>query len=163
MAFEGGSVLINQSIHTLDLLTYLIGDPCACDAMMTNHTLKGVIETEDTLEAYVEFKNGARASFYATNAYISNAPVLIDLVCEKKSYRLEGPDLYVQEGDGAYEKIQLSAKVALGKGYWGTGHPSAISNFYDSLTDEAEFLVRLDEVDRTMRLMFAIYDSARSK
>ena len=162
MKLEGGSVLINQSIHTLDLLTYLIGDPADCEAIMANHTLKGVIETEDTLEAYIDFKNGARASFYATNAYIISARVLIDIVCENKSYRLEGPALYVKEGDGDYEKIQLTEKVALGKGYWGTSHPSAITNFYDSLTDKVEYLVRLDEVDRTMRLMFAIYDSARS-
>ena len=40
---EGGGVLINQSVHTQDLLCFLLGDPTAVDATMTNHHLKDVI------------------------------------------------------------------------------------------------------------------------
>ena len=59
---EGGGVLINQSVHTQDLLCFLLGDPTAVDATMTNHHLKDVIEVEDTLEAYIDF-NGVHANF----------------------------------------------------------------------------------------------------
>lgn len=162
-ALEGGSVLINQSIHTLDLLTYLLGDPAEAEATMANHHLKSVIETEDTLEAWIRFQNGATASFYATNAYCGNAPVFIEIMCEKKTYRLEGPELYVKEGDGRYEAIALTQREAFGKSYWGTGHLSCIANYYASLDGSEEYLVRLNEVDRTMRLMFEIYRSARNQ
>ena len=50
---EGGGVLINQSVHTQDLLCFLLGDPTTVDATMTNQHLKDVIEVEDTLEAYI--------------------------------------------------------------------------------------------------------------
>ncbi len=55
---RGWGVLINQSIHTLDLLVYLFGQADAVCAGMANHHLKEIIEVEDTMEAYIEFENG---------------------------------------------------------------------------------------------------------
>ena len=48
---EGGGVLINQSIHTMDLLVRFLGRPRQVEAPIANHHLKGVIEVEDTMEA----------------------------------------------------------------------------------------------------------------
>ena len=161
MALEGGGVLINQAIHTLDLLTMLLGDPVGVEATSVNHHLKGIIETEDTLEAWIQYKNGVTASFYATNAYCTNAPVMIEIACEKRIYRMEGDELYIREEKGDFQKISFASKKAMGKSYWGTGHLSCIRNFYSSLDGSEEFEVRLQEVERTMQLMFAIYQSAR--
>ena len=58
LAREGGGVLINQSVHTLDLMTYFAGKPEEVEASMQNHHLKGVIEVEDTMEAYIRYENG---------------------------------------------------------------------------------------------------------
>ena len=91
---------------------------------MANHHLKGVIETEDTLEAWIQYKSGATACFYATNAYCGNAPVLIEIVCEDRTYRLEGDKLYIKESTGEYQKVEFAVKEAFGKSYWGTGHLS---------------------------------------
>ena len=55
LATEGGGVLINQSIHTLDLLVRFLGRPRQVEASIANHHLKGVIEVEDTMEAYLNF------------------------------------------------------------------------------------------------------------
>ena len=163
MALEGGSVLINQSIHTLDLLTVLLGEAQTAEATMVNHHLKGVIETEDTLEAWIQYKSGATACFYATNAYCGNAPVLIEIVCEDRTYRLEGDKLYIKESTGEYQKVEFAVKEAFGKSYWGTGHLSCIRNFYASLDGSEEYLVKLEEAEHTMRLMFQIYRSARNE
>lgn len=46
---EGGCALINQAIHSLDLLVYLLGKPDITEATMCNHHLRGVIEAEDTV------------------------------------------------------------------------------------------------------------------
>lgn len=163
LELEGGSALMNQSIHTLDLLTVFLGTPVEAEASMSNHTLKGTIETEDTLEAWVRFESGASASFYATNAYASNAPVFIEIACEKKTYRLEGAELYIKEDKGSFEKVEFAEKEAFGKSYWGTGHLSCINNFYQSIDGAEEYLVKMDEANRTMRLVFEIYRSAKNK
>ena len=65
---EGGGVLINQSIHTLDLLGQFLGRATQVEASMMNHHLKGVIEVEDMMEAYLTFGE-AHAIFYALTAY----------------------------------------------------------------------------------------------
>ena len=63
---EGGGALMNQSIHALDLLLRWLGKPIKTEASMSNHHLKGIVEVEDTLEAYMEFtqwKDPVRSSF----------------------------------------------------------------------------------------------------
>ena len=57
---EGGGVLINQSIHTLDLLGQFLGRATQVEASMMNHHLKGVIEVEDMMEAYLTFGEARR-------------------------------------------------------------------------------------------------------
>ena len=64
-ATEGGGVLINQAIHTLDLLLWLIGEPRFVTANVSNRTHAGVIDVEDTAEGLIEFDN-CSAPFYAT-------------------------------------------------------------------------------------------------
>lgn len=97
---EGGGVLINQAVHTLDLLALFMGRPVQVDASMQNHHLKTVIEVEDTMEAYITFENGddtADAIFYATTANCQNSPPLIEVYYENYSIRIEGDGFYVRE------------------------------------------------------------------
>ena len=58
LATEGGGALINQSIHTLDLLLRYLGLPEQVEASCSNHHLKGIIEVEDTVEAWMAFGDG---------------------------------------------------------------------------------------------------------
>ena len=81
---EGGGALINQSIHTMDLLGVFLGKPVSVEAQTANHHLPGVIEVEDMMEAYIRYADAA-ACFYATTAYTEDAPPLIELSCEKGS------------------------------------------------------------------------------
>lgn len=54
---EGGGVLINQAIHTLDYFTYIAGKVKSVQAMTNNFSLKNVIEVEDTMLIYLEYEN----------------------------------------------------------------------------------------------------------
>ena len=55
--FDGGGALINQGIHTVDLLLYLLGDVTRVQAV--NITALHDIDAEDTSVATLEFANGA--------------------------------------------------------------------------------------------------------
>ena len=58
---EGAGVLINQSIHTLDLLRYLVGDTIVgIQGNIATRTLSEWIEVEDTADCTLFFKNGGR-------------------------------------------------------------------------------------------------------
>lgn len=162
LATEGGGVLINQSIHTLDLLVYLLGKPLWADAGMSNHHLKGIIEVEDTMEAMVRFAD-KNACFYATTAYCADMPPIIEIACENMTIRIEDPEVTVRWRDGRVEKPQLEAKSPMGKSCWGSGHAGCISAFYHALETGERFEEDWDGVRDTVRLMLAVYESARKK
>lgn len=176
LAMEGGGVLINQAIHTLDLMVRWLGKPLTVDATMCNHHLKDQIEVEDTLEAYLTFSEGenpVRAVFYATNAYGADLPVMIELTGEKGFARLEGDFVWYQT-EGMGEPVLWKAPwrimggngdgsgtgTGTGKAYWGSGHEPCIHDFYDSLVNERPFKNNLGSVVNTWDTMMRIYESA---
>lgn len=160
---EGGGALINQAIHTLDLLLRWLGEPDRVEASMSNHHLQGVIEVEDMAEAFLQFPGGRRACFYATTAYVSDAPILIELACEKGSIRLEEEKVTVRfrQGDEAVYTYQRGQ--AEGKAYWGSGHAACICDFYQCLERGTPFANNLQSVENTLRVMMQIYESAGRK
>ena len=156
---EGGGALINQSIHTMDLLGVFLGKPVSVEAQTANHHLPGIIEVEDMMEAYIRYENAA-ACFYATTAYTEDAPPLIEISCENVVIRIEELDVTLLWRDGRREKPEIDRKKALGKSYWGTGHLDCISDFYRCLRTGERFAQDLDGVRDTVRLMLGAYESA---
>lgn len=164
LATEGGGCLINQSVHTLDLLVTLLGTPLEVEAEIFNHHLKESIEVEDTVEAYITFetKEGkCHGNFYATNSFCTDSIPIIEVVCENMVLRIEDPSLTIIYPDGTWEHAKLQkGDAAIGKRYWGNGHGKAICEFYSSVKNGTEFLLDLKNTDISNRLMFAIYKSA---
>ena len=80
---EGGGVLINQALHTLDLLQWFCGDAATVRASLSNLTLQGVIDVEDTACVLCEGK--APFTFFATNGGATNFPVEISILTERDS------------------------------------------------------------------------------
>lgn len=163
LATEGGGALINQAVHTLDLLCCFLGRPVWTDAGMANHHLKGIVEVEDTMEAYIRFENAA-ASFYATTAYCDDAPPLIEIACERATIRIEEPQVTIFYRDGRIERPETAAAAGdapMGKRYWGNGHAGCIADFYDCLGTGRTFGAELAGVEDSLRLLLAVYQSAR--
>lgn len=63
---EGGGVSMNQGAHNLDLLCYLLGLPTRVYAW--TRRLQHTIETEDTVQAMLEWSNGALGSLHLSTA-----------------------------------------------------------------------------------------------
>lgn len=155
-ATEGGGALINQSIHTLDLLVWLLGAPQAVEARLANHHLKGVIEVEDTVEAYLVL-GGKPAVFYATNAYTQDAPVFLEVQAERATLRLSGDALEIAR-DGDVRRETFPQPETLGKGYWGNGHLPCIEDFYRCLASGAPYGNDLASFADTVEAMLQIYE-----
>ena len=83
-ATEGGGVLINQAIHTLDLLILTCGDPRSVTARTSSLALRDVIEVEDTVCA--SFGGKVPFGLYATNT------AACDMPAEIRFARLAGAD-----------------------------------------------------------------------
>ena len=166
LATEGGGALINQSVHTMDLLAYFLGTPLWVEAGIQNHHLKGIIEVEDTMEAYIRFADSS-ACFYATTAYCDDVPPLIEIACEDRTIRIEDLEVTYYFMDGHVEKPVVGKKgdghstECLGKSYWGCGHKDCIADFYRCIREGQRFPQDLDGMKETILLMLGAYESAR--
>jgi predicted dehydrogenase len=68
---EGGGVLMNQACHHLDLLCHLVGEPARIFAL--TRRILHAIETEDTVQAALEWSNGALGSLHISTAEADQA------------------------------------------------------------------------------------------
>ena len=155
---EGGGVLINQSIHTLDLLVYFLGQPISVQAKMSNYTMKDCIEVEDTFDAHIRFEKGT-AIFYATNAYEKDAPVQVEIVGDKGSVFTKGNRVELSLEEETARSFPV--EQVNGKSYWGASHKECIFDFYSSLKNGTPFLNDYSNVYPTIQLMHSAYESAK--
>src|SRR5256885_13245863 len=77
LALDGGGALINQAIHTVDLLLWLFGDVVSVQA--EKRTALHKIEAEDTLVALLEFANGAVGVLQAATSAYPGYPRRVEL------------------------------------------------------------------------------------
>ncbi len=155
-ATEGGGTMINQAIHQLDLLYFFLGKPKMLCASMSNHSLKGIIDVEDSCEGMIEFENGKRANFYATNA--TSVGDYTSVMLMTKNHRIEicHPHLYL---DGRLVEEVENVIPDTGKPCYGEGHGTIIGMFYDAIKSGTDVPVSLDEAKYATRLVLACYKS----
>lgn len=162
---EGGGVLVNQAVHTADLLRFLVGsDVEKINAHVFNDRLKNVCEVEDTAVVRYEFKNGAVGILNATNAFLLNADVTLDFYFESGGrLHIEGPDLYRAKGNGDFEKLTENQRiVSCAKAYWGNGHFALIADFYRCLRENRIFSIDAFEGGKATEEFLAAYESSKS-
>lgn len=155
-ATEGGGVMINQAIHTIDLLCFFLGIPKKVSATIANHHLKGVIEVEDSCGGRICFENGKIANFYATNACISFDATTVFIKTKKHKIEIMNPArLYV---DGKEINIE-EHKSYVGKECYGVGHYKLISDFYNAIIAGCDVPVSAESAQYALRILLAAYNS----
>ena len=159
---EGGGVLINQSIHTLDMMYYLGGEVEMVQGSVALRKNADIIEVEDTAEATIWFKNGASAIFYATNCHVSSSPSELELVCEKGSLLIKNNTLY-EVIDGKMTEICTNNKVEVGKAVWGSGHSALIRNFYKAVLGEEVYYCDIRDSYQVLEIIEKIYETSKNK
>jgi predicted dehydrogenase len=156
-AKEGGGVLINQAIHTLDQLQWFVGMPKALSAFCGNMSLKDVIEVEDTASVYcfgdVDF------SLLATNAGANGYPVEIVVNTENKRIEIRGNVLTVN----GKAKDYTSEIPAYGKPCYGIGHWPLFADFYDCVKTGRKFPINGAEGAKAVVLVLSAYESKGEK
>lgn len=159
---EGGGVVINQAIHTLDLMRWFMGSEVKqVSAAMANRKIPE-IEVEDTAEGIITFENGAEGLFYLTNSYGTDAPVYLELMCEKGTAVINGCDAAVTYNDGRTLKSDSCEENGIeGKSYWGNSHKKQIENFYNCLEKGEELLIPVSEALKTQKMICMIYEKGR--
>lgn len=162
LATEGGSLLINQAIHTLDLMQWFAGGVTRVKGVVDSGELADVTEGEDSAMATLHFANGARGLFYASNCNTTDSPLLMEIHCERGSLLLNDNTLWrVTSG----ERVTLASDDSPDgsvKSYWGLGHQQAIRRFYHAITHPgyADY-TDIREAGKSLTLVEAIYRSSQ--
>ncbi|MGU3415634.1 Gfo/Idh/MocA family protein [Enterobacteriaceae bacterium C34A] len=161
-ATEGGSLLINQAIHTLDLLQWLGGGVSRLKGVVDCAKLADVIDTEDTAMATLAFSGGATGLFFASNNHTRDAPLQLDIHCERGELQLRDNTLW-RITDGKRVAIACDeTPYSHSKSYWGVGHIQAIRQFYAAVrSGKFDCVTGLHEAEKSLRLVEAIYRSSQ--
>ncbi|WP_034498478.1 Gfo/Idh/MocA family protein [Buttiauxella agrestis] len=160
-ATEGGSLLINQAIHTLDLMQWFAGGVESVKGVVESSFLSNATQAEDTAMANMQLANGARGIFYATNCHTTDSPLFLEIHCEEGLLQLHHNNLWFIAGE---EKNLLACDEIpreVQKCYWGSSHQQAINNFYHSIqTPDNHNYVDIYQAETSLRMVEAIYQSS---
>lgn len=156
---SGGGLLMNQAIHTVDLMQWLMGDVTTVSGHASTRFFGDTIAVEDTAEFVAQHTSGARSVFYATLAHAANAPVTIDIVTQRAALSLRG-DLTVTYADGQTQVVTERKAPSGGRTYWGVSHELLIRDFYARLGDDEPFWIGPREADESLRIVQQVYSQS---
>lgn len=162
MATAGGGVMINQSIHTLDLMQYFGGEIASLKGSISQILDYG-IEVEDTASVKIDFASGATGLFYATIANGKNTNVELEVDYENASYLIQDCCLYQVDKDGSRIKLCEDAKFAGSKFYYGASHAKCIGEFYEALLLNHDHYIHAREGLIGIQMIDAIRESSDKK
>ena len=155
---EGGGVLINQAIHTLDLSRYFIDSEVVDVKATATHFGATTVEVEDTANGMITFENGAKLLFYFTVTSVKDHKISVTLDCENGTAELLANIATISYKDGTVESSQnIKEYIALGKECYGTGHYKQIDEFYSEGNRE-KVRATMYEAYKTQKLLDEIYD-----
>lgn len=152
---SGGGLLINQAIHTIDLLEWLLGPVSAVAGHAANHVFGDIIEVEDTAELVLTHEGGVRSVMYATNANAVNEPVSIVIAAENATLSMRG-NLTVTWADGTVETV-AERRLEGARAYWGASHVELIRDFYATRGSGEPFWISPREAMKPLRIPKEVY------
>ena len=156
---EGGGLMINQALHTLDLLQWFCGMPKTVIAATSNLSLKGVIEVEDTATGVFQVDDNRRFVITATNSAADCYPITFHFRSKNHDVTMVGDNIIA---DGNFV-VRSDGKPLYGKDVYGNGHIKLIADFYDCVATGRSFPLGIEEAQKVVKLIFAMYRSAGEK
>lgn len=137
-ARDGGGVMINQAIHTLDLALWLAGPVANVQAIMRTSPLHRM-EAEDIAAALFTFQTGASGVMTATTAAYPGTAESISILTDRAQVLLQGDSLTVQWVDGGEDSFEPPASAETGAGadpmaFTHAWHQALIEDFVQAVT-----------------------------
>jgi UDP-N-acetyl-2-amino-2-deoxyglucuronate dehydrogenase len=164
--WDGGGALMNQSIHTIDLLQWIAGPVAEISA---HYAVRGhKIETEDVAVAALKFEDGALGTIIGTTCAWPGFPVRVELFGSNGTAILERGDLKVlrfkdeakAQGGGAAVAGDGGAADPTAIGL--KGHAAQIQDFIDAILEDRMPAIDPREGKNAVAIIRAIYESSNN-
>jgi UDP-N-acetyl-2-amino-2-deoxyglucuronate dehydrogenase len=168
---QGAGVTIQQAFHYLDLLLYLTGDLKRINAKMTN-LYHPEVKVEDTVQAFLEFTNGAVGSLEASTACYPGTDLRIEICGEDGLAVMKGEKIEEWKFKNELPIDEDIRKIGIQSTQTGaTGpadldfmeHENLFEDFIDAIINNREPRVSLEEGRRTLEAALNIYKSAEEE
>jgi len=165
LALDGGGALMNQGVHTVDLLLWLLGDVVRVQARTA--TALHAIEAEDTAVAILEFAGGALCTLLATTAAYPGYPRRVEITGSHGTVILEhdriiaanlrdAPAGLLEDSAGDENQSASSAVVSDVR-----GHQAVFEDFLRAIEQDTTPACDGHEGRRSVALIEEIYRVAR--
>lgn len=163
---QDGGALMNQCIHNIDLLRWMMGDEIEQVFAYTDNLAHSFIETEDIGIALIKFRNGSYGVVEGTtNIYPKNLEETLYIFGEKGTVKAGGKSVNIIEewlfsdnldnADEVKEKYQETPPNV-----YGFGHTPLYEDVIRSINENGEPCVTARDGRQALELVLAIYKSA---
>jgi UDP-N-acetyl-2-amino-2-deoxyglucuronate dehydrogenase len=165
-ALDGGGALMNQGVHTVDLLLWLFG-PVRRVYAKTAATLHA-IEVEDTAVAVLEFENGALGTLEAATSAYPGYSRRIELTGSNGTMILEGDDLTAidlldaRPGENATQTTAATVSAASPIVADASAHTRVFEDFIRAVSTRTAPSCDGASARQSVAVIEAIYASART-
>jgi predicted dehydrogenase len=163
---DGGGALMNQSIHTIDLMQWIMGGVASVSADIA--TLNHDIETEDTATASVRFNSGALGTIQGSTAASKDWPVKVEIIGTGGKAVIENARLIHWEGDSELtDDILTPGDLAFVQGWvpgepFGMSHRRQLTLIIDAMRAGETLPIPAREARKAVDVILAIYESAKN-
>jgi len=162
---QDGGCLMNQSIHNIDLLQWMMGPVESLFAYTATNVRK--IEGEDVGAIVLKFKNGALGIIEATTTiYPKNLEETLNIFGSTGTVCIGGIAVNKIEAwrfDGDDETAVLADQDKEPPNVYGFGHANIIKDFMDAIAENREPAISGEEGRKALEIILAIYHSVKYK
>ncbi|MEG2575451.1 MAG: Gfo/Idh/MocA family oxidoreductase [Christensenella sp.] len=164
---KDGGALMNQSIHGIDLLRWMMGGEIEEVYGMTNQAFHDYLEAEDIGMAIIKFKNGAIATIEGTtNVYPKNLEETLYLFGENGTVKLGGTstndiDVWDFKEEHAEDVQNKNLKEATSNVY-GNGHTALYGDMIEAIQNDRKPYVDAYAGRDALELVLAVYKSQKT-
>ena len=166
---QDGGALMNQCIHNIDLLRWMMGDEIEEVVGMTDNLAHDFIEAEDLGMALIKFKNGSYGIVEGTtNVYPKNLEETLYIFGDSGTVKAGGQSVNLIEEwmfkDGLDNPEEVKAKYHENPPtVYGYGHNPLYADVVDAIKNDRQPYVTAYDGRRALELVLAIYKSSLEK
>lgn len=164
---EDGGALMNQCIHGIDLLRWIMGDEISTIYGVTRQRLHNYLEAEDIGVAVIEFKNGAIGTIEGTtNVYSKNLEETLYVFGEKGTVKLGGTstnniDIWDFSDNRPEDELNRGLTEATSNVY-GNGHTALFADVISAIKENRSPYVDAHAGRNALETVLSIYKSQKS-
>lgn len=161
---DGGGALMNQGVHGIDLIQWIVGDVESVFARSA--ALVRDIEVEDTAVAVLKYKNGAFGVIQGTTSVYPGMETRFEIHGEKgtivfadsgiKQWKFIDSDETAPDVEGTESASSSATNISA------SGHYILVDDMIDAIKENRDPMITGEEASKAVKLILAIYESAKT-